>query len=722
MKSKSTKEKQKWFQKKQAKDKTMSKRAVKTSKKVTGRVEKQKDKKTGKIIYRLSGAFLFPVGMIILLGVLSYTTASNNISKQYKNSVNGTVVAVGNYCNLLCQTVENKTIEIITNEAFNTYYSRYAGKNDTAAMTAYRDATALLVSAKGTCNYLNSYSVFTKDGGNVSSSSGRLKAEAYDEFLKTDEASKITGGQGVWRGYHKYLDKQLSMSEDKYALAYTRKLAKGDGFICLDVNYSTIQDMLKSLNSGKGAISALVSEADGREVICTDSDQGKSISEKTPLFSGTDYLKNAVAAGDSGSTYVSVEGEKYLFGYTPVGNTGLMVCTLIPNSTILSAADSIRNVTILIVLFASVIALLIGSMMARSISREVQNLTKTMNKVSDGDFTTAFSSKRKDEFQLLTHGMTDMLANVRALLNEMIHFSGEVNTTSKGVSDTAESMADSMNDINVAMEEVAQGVSRQADDTEHSLSLMAEFSDKLNEVYEHTTKMEESSDSAMHAVKTGKEQIAELNQKSEAATEMTKQLVSDIADVNENSNNIGSIIEAIQAIAQQTNLLSLNASIEAARAGEAGRGFAVVAEEIRNLADQSAQAGNQIQKMIENIQMTTEKTSACARKTEGYLQEQSDSIQGTIEAFGKIAIDVEQMVNVLHMITANMSNMVTDKDEVLDSIRSIASVSEEAAASTQEVTATVNTQLEDAKKLAAEAEKLSNEVQQLSASMQKFQV
>lgn len=295
MKSKSANDKQKWFRKKMT-----------------------QDKKTGKIIYRLSGAFLVPVFMIILLGVLSYITASNNISKQYKSSVDGTVSTVGDYCNLLCQNVENKTTEIITNEAFNLYYSKYAGKNDTTAMAAYRDATALLVSAKGTCNYLNSYSVFTKDGGNVTSYSGRLKAETYDEFAKTDEASRISGGQGVWSGYHKYIDKQLSMKEDKYALSYTRKLARGDGFICLDVNYDTIQDMLKSLANVKGAISALVSESDGREVIYTDSDKAKSLSEKGPLFTGTSYLKDATAASGAGSTYVSIEGEKYLFGYSKV--------------------------------------------------------------------------------------------------------------------------------------------------------------------------------------------------------------------------------------------------------------------------------------------------------------------------------------------------------------------------------------------------------------------
>ena len=682
----------------------------------------KKGGKSGKIIYKLIGAFLVPVFLIILLGIFSYRSAAENITKQYENSVAGNIVTVSEYCHLLCNNIEDKTTEIITNEDFSTYYAKYAGEGDTKAMDYFRSATTLLKSAKGTCNYMYSYNVFSKNGGNASSTSGRLDKEAYEEFSKTDEASGINGNKGLWSGYHKYIDDKLSLSDDSYAVSYIRKLSKGDGYICLDIAYSTIDDVLSSLNNGKGTISALVAATDGREVIHTDADTAKLFSGETTAFVGTDYFKKAVADGDTGSFYVTFQGQKYLFGYSPVGNTGLMICTLIPKSTILSAADSIRNITIIIVVFASLIALLIGSIISRNISKEVKTLTKTMRKVSDGDFTTAFPSKRKDEFQLLSNGMTDMLSNVRGILEEMIHFTTDVSDSSKDVSGTAEGMADSMNDINLAMEEVAQGVSRQADDSDHSLSLMSEFSDKLNEVYEYTNNMGKSSDSAMSAVETGKERIAELNRKSEAAADMTKQLVSDIAAVNANSNNIGSIIETIQAIAQQTNLLSLNASIEAARAGEAGRGFAVVAEEIRNLADQSAQAGSQIQQIIENIQMTTEKTSACAIKTEGFLKEQSDSIEGTIEVFGDIADDVEEMVQVLHRITANMSNMITDKGEVLDSIRSIASVSEEAAASTEEVTATVNTQLEGAKKLAEEAERLSKKVQQLNASMQKFQV
>ena len=283
-------------------------------------------------------------------------------------------------------------------------------------------------------------------------------------------------------------------------------------------------------------------------------------------------------------------------------------------------------------------------------------------------------------------------------------------------------MAESMRDVNTAMEEVAKGVLRQAQDADRSLGQMAAFSDNLNSVYDYTLKIETNSEFAMQAVGKGRNKIAELSEKTNAASSMTKTLVGNIAEVEMCTRNIGSIMESIQEIAEQTNLLSLNASIEAAKAGEVGKGFAVVASEIRGLADQSQEAGKKIQGIIGNIQKTTEKTSGCARMTEDYLKEQMESLNGTVEVFSGITQNVEGMVEALHKITDRMSDMMSDKDEVLDSIQSIAAVSQQASASAEEVTATVTSQLSEATGLAGEAEKLSREVRQLNEAMRRFTV
>ena len=416
------------------------------------------------------------------------------------------------------------------------------------------------------------------------------------------------------------------------------------------------------------------------------------------------------------------DGDKYLFSVSPIGNTGMSVVGLVPEKTILSAASEIRAFTIIFVLIAAVVALLIGMVISNGISKEVGKLNKQMKKVSDGDFTTEFLTNRNDEFMLLANGMTDMLHMIRQLMQNVVTFIGTVNESSEEVSGTANAMSVSMQDINTAMEEVAQGVGSQAEDTESSLKEMSGFSDKLNIVYHGTAEMKENSDQAMEAIEKGKQMVYELSDKSKAAAEITNILIQNIAEVEENSANIGSIIETIREIADQTNLLSLNASIEAARAGEAGKGFAVVAEEIRKLAEQSAEAGTHIREIVTVIQQKTEITSDSAKRAEEFLNNQAESIEGTVDIFSEINTNVTELIRVLGEVSNNMDNMITEKESVLQSIRNIAAVSEETAASAEEVTATVNAQLPEAEKLAEEAEKLSEEVSTLQEVLAKYKV
>ena len=307
-------------------------------------------------------------------------------------------------------------------------------------------------------------------------------------------------------------------------------------------------------------------------------------------------------------------------------------------------------------------------------------------------------------------------------MQNVVTFIGTVNESSEEVSGTANAMSVSMQDINTAMEEVAQGVGSQAEDTESSLKEMSGFSDKLNIVYHGTAEMKENSDQAMEAIEKGKQMVYELSDKSKAAAEITNILIQNIAEVEENSANIGSIIETIREIADQTNLLSLNASIEAARAGEAGKGFAVVAEEIRKLAEQSAEAGTHIREIVTVIQQKTEITSDSAKRAEEFLNNQAESIEGTVDIFSEINTNVTELIRVLGEVSNNMDNMITEKESVLQSIRNIAAVSEETAASAEEVTATVNAQLPEAEKLAEEAEKLSEEVSTLQEVLAKYKV
>lgn len=680
------------------------------------RVGKTKNSKIG---YKLILAFCVPVLLIVILGTVSYNLSVSSIKKQYEQSVMDTVSAMSLNCNLLCENVQNKAAEFASNEYIQEYYTKSYKADAAEAQSCYRSAQAVLTTVRGTSSYIANYAVFGENGNGITSTSGNTSREAYAEYMATDEGARFestSGNESYWSGYHTYLDENVGSSADKYAIAYTRTFAKGNGFISLDITTDAIEEVLVNIDNGKGSYVALFTP-DNRALTMEDDSL-----VTTDIFSGSKVEEAALAATEAGNSYVTFQGESYLLCVSPIGKTGMVVASIVPKATILSAASQIRNATVIIVIVACLVALFIGTMMAQSISKEVKTLSKQMAQVSAGDFTTEFDTKRNDEFKLLAGGMTDMLHNIRDLMQNVVEFITEVNKSTDGVASTASTMAESMTGINTAMEEVAQGVGRQAEDTEVGLQEMTKFSNKLNQVYEGTGAMQENSKQAMTAIENGKVMVYELSDKSKAAAEITDVLIQNIADVEENSGNIGSIIATINEIADQTNLLSLNASIEAARAGEAGKGFAVVAEEIRKLAEQSAEAGSHIREIIGVIQEKTQITSESAKRAEEFLKTQAESIEGTVDIFSEINTNVTNLIRVLVEVTGNMEEMVTDKEKVFDSIRSIAAVSEETAAAAEEVTATVNGQLSDAQKLAAAAEELAEEVSRLQELLSQYKV
>lgn len=676
-----------------------------------------------KIKYTLIKAFLIPVGLMVLLGTLSYRRAAESVTAECEKSVKATVGAVSNYCDLLCNTVEVKMNELVTDDAVQSYYGRHAGKNDSDAMKVYREVKDVLGTAKGTCRYIYGYYVVSEKGVSLSSTSKAMPEQAYEELVKSGEVDAVKASGGIWRGYHRYLDESLQMDENAYGLVYLRRLVKGEGYICLDISMEKITEML--VNAGQDEDSyALLICPDGREIVMQG---GEILAQETLPFSGSQFLtaqseEGKEAEQDVCSRYVEIEGERYLFTESAVGKTGLTICNLIPEKTILQSAMDIGRMTVVIVLIACVIALVVGSFLASRIGSEVNRIVKAMKLTAEGDFTVTVSSKRKDEFKIMAANITDMIESVRSILGQVIAFGEEVKETAVKLSAVTDDMVESMNDVDTALDEVAKGVAQQAEDAENSYQQMLQFSDALQELTGQTTAMQQTSKQVMQAITMGSGQVSELTEKSKHAGASTENLILNIKDVQSQSENIGGIVDAIQEIAAQTNLLSLNASIEAARAGEAGRGFAVVAEEIRRLSEQSVVAGDKIQNLVGNIQESAKRTTECARETEMVLGEQNISIESTITIFERIAADVTDMTDTLKKIIEKMSEMLEDNERVLTAVQGMAAISEQEAASAEEMTATVNTQLTETQAMAAQAERLSEATEQLAELLRRFKV
>lgn len=690
------------------------------------KTKKTKTEKTVKsrqsIMQTLLLGFLVPVVMMIALGIVSYNTASSTILTKYKESAMATVSAVGNYCGLVCDSISGKATELVNDANVSGYYTKYYKKQDSAAMDALRNSKTLINSAKSTNKYIYSCSVIPEAGTYLSTLTGSMTENPFEDFSVTAEGSFLTENATVknqWMGYHTYLDDQMSSTADKYAITYYQKMMKSNAVLVMDIDMTVAMDMLDQMDFGEGSIRALIS-GDGREVVSVKGREDEAVGEN--YFVGKSFFEESRLAEEPGSKDVRINGEKYVYIYTPVGKTGAVICALIPRSNLLGQVGTIKYITIFMVILAAGAALVIGMIISMGISKTVKVMSLGLMAVAEGDLTTDFATKRTDEFKVLTSGLNDMMMSMRALMQDMKQFGSKVSELSFDVSDKTAAVSISMDDVSKAMDEVAKGVQNQARDTENSNEKMLLLSDNINAVTEKTSGMGEAADKAIEAVEKGKVIVQDLSNKSDTTVSLTRVLVKDIDGVQKSSEEIKDFVDVIGSIAGQTNLLSLNASIEAARAGEAGKGFAVVAEEIRKLADQSKESGEKIREIVEMIGNTTDKTTASAKEAEAMVNEQAKALAKTVEVFGRIQSCVEELVEGIRAITLRLEETVEEKETVQNSIQSISSVSEEVAASTEEVTATLSEQTHVIQNLKNEVEKLEKDAKNLNESIGRFKI
>ncbi len=674
------------------------------------------------IMQTLLIGFLVPVAMMIVLGVVCYNTAASGMVSKYQESAESTVSAVGNYCGLICSSLSSKALELIGKGDVADYFERYYKKQDSEAIETMRNAKTLLGNAKATNKYMFSYSVIPEGGAYLTSLTGSMSDNPHDDFLASAEGQYLSENKSIrnaWLGYHSYIDTYLKSQESDYAIAFYQKFAKGDSYLVFDISMDVVKEMLSQMDFGEGTIRALVS-SDGREIVSIQGREDETAEDV--WFAGQSFFESSKEQGEAVSQNVKIDGKRYVYLATPVDNTGIMICALIPRSNLMGQANTIRVITIVMVILAAAAAMVTGGFISVGISREVKFMTLGISKVAEGDLSSSFSTKRKDEFGILSGSLNKMLESMRMLMQDMQKFGVKVREMAADVSERTEHIDDSIKSTSQAMDEVAKGVQSQAEETENSNEKMIAFSDNITAVTDQTSQMEQTADKAIEAVGEGRDIVQELNRKSASTVSLTKELVENINEVEKNSEEIKSFVEVINSIAGQTNLLSLNASIEAARAGEAGRGFAVVAEEIRKLADQSKESGNKIQDIVSIIGNTTQRTTESAKRAETMVQEQAQALMQTVEVFGKIQECVGELVEGIRMTLDHLQQITDEKVFVQDSIQNISSVSEQVAASTQEVTATLGEQTEVIGRLAIKAEELSREAEELDRSISRFKL
>ncbi|WP_235775681.1 MULTISPECIES: methyl-accepting chemotaxis protein [Paenibacillus] len=333
------------------------------------------------------------------------------------------------------------------------------------------------------------------------------------------------------------------------------------------------------------------------------------------------------------------------------------------------------SVTVAIIIIAIVLSVLIGSFIARSISKPLLQMVGVATKVANGDLTEQVSISSRDEVGQLASALNRMVDNLKTLVNEIVM--------------NSQSVAASSQQISASTQEIASTSTSQSAAAGDITNLFKELSIAIDSV---ANSAEEAADLSNDTVRTAREGGAVV----EASLKGMQAVNGKMAQLESDSQKIGDIIEVIDDIAEQTNLLALNAAIEAARAGEQGRGFAVVADEVRKLAERSGGATKEITSIIKAMQENTKQS----------VQAVAESVQQssrTGEAFERIIGMVNDSSIKVNEIAAACEEESAQAAEVMGAVQSIAASSEESAAASEETAATCQSLAQLSQELATAA-------------------
>lgn len=382
---------------------------------------------------------------------------------------------------------------------------------------------------------------------------------------------------------------------------------------------------------------------------------------------------------------------KYAACYTGMDEAYVAVLTA-DESEVLSSISEVTLVTVIIGIVCAIIFTILSILIARLVSTPLAAVAKATAKLGSGDVTVECNAKSHikeilgiiDAFgdlkNALSSSMTNVKESARVLSTAILSVDGKT-------SDNVESISQ----INNAISEVASTSQAVAEEAQNMAEKAVELGQEIevlgtnvNELYDGAVVIRNANNEATNCMKS-------VYEGSKQSVEAVESISTRIKDTNDAVEKISSAIEAIEAIAAQTNLLSLNASIEAARAGEAGRGFAIVAQEIRSLADSSADSAQEIKQIVEEVVHLSNDTVKISDKVREVISTQQSDIADAQEKFAKLSETVEASVSGINVIKEIASTMDGIKVDFSNSTTELGAISEELGAAAEEVAASCQT-------------------------------
>ena len=628
--------------------------------------------------------FLVPILFLILVGVFSYKKAAAGMYDTFRDSNEQTINMANQYLDVSNSFIEAEALKY----AFQSDLGKYMiGLYETDAVqrkTVINSVGSSIRASQAGNDFISNIHIVTEeDVQMLSTKAGGTVMGIYKDY-KNEMLGYSDNGKKIpeWVDYHNTLDDTLGLKQSDYIMAYQTTPQSGKGFIVIDVKASAIQQFLDSLDMGDGSIIGFVTQS-GREIISEKLPDGQESTraDGETVFYGQDFFNNL--EDQQTTKEVSINGKSYLFFYSRMERTNAAVCALVPMEIVNGQADDIRNVPIAVVLIACVVAVLIGIIISTGIQKNMKRISGRLEEVAEGNLTTKVSVKGHDEFNNLAVVANHMINNNKKLVQKVSGATDTLESSAQEVRQASNVMKDYSVNIIQAIDEINDGITKQSEHAEECVRKTDTLSEEIQNVSSIAGQVEGLVSEAENMISHGMQMVQTLGERATKTTDVTIKVETSIEELKKESEIINEFVETITDISEQTNLLSLNASIEAARAGEAGRGFAVVAEEIRKLADHSAEAAGEIQNNVTHITDQTVNSVENAKQARDMVALQTEAVQEVVGVFDDMNQCMQKLFDALKEIVSSTEQADKEREDTLAAVKNISDIIAETAEGTK---------------------------------------